>query len=158
MESLDCLCSSRSIFLGRAIFSITALLGSTLILVGLLVLYHGRLVGLAMSGFALLWLVFVSRLYYIPVKITGSQIVTKFLFWTRRIPMCNISKITVKRYDRWIPLTTKTEKVESIFMRVDGLFLRYVFWLNVPAEKGVGDFICKQVQATGNSKAMISVS
>ncbi|SKA98536.1 hypothetical protein SAMN02745704_02930 [Paucidesulfovibrio gracilis DSM 16080] len=103
-----------------------------------------------------LWWAFVSRFFFIPIQVTESHIVTKFLLWTKLLPLDKISLIRVFSYDYKYPLRLKIVASESITLKINGLFLRYVCFARQPKDRKVGDCLIQRIRAV-NPDAVIDI-
>jgi hypothetical protein len=138
------------VIVGQILMSLFASVSGTAILVGFLLAISGQLFALMVSVFGIFFILLTNRWYYIPVEFNQTHIVCKHLLWTRKLPIKNITWININTYDM-LTWNFKTVEHESILMKVNGVFLKYVSFLHLPKSDGAGEYLTSRI---GESKSV----
>lgn len=146
MESLECPYSKSEIFAARLLTSIVALLVVLMVLFGL----YGSLTKwyyVLFSIGACAWWFFASQFFYGLISIDTDCMAVAYLIWTRRIPLKNVSVLSVTSHNSVKPFRLKTRPSENISIRLKGARIRSIRFQRLPKEWRVGDFLIERVQS-----------
>lgn len=135
----------HGVIVDQILMSMFALISVIVILAGLFFAFSGEPFALLMSLFGVFFLTLTSRWYYLPVEFNQTHIVCKYLLWTRLLPIKNITWIHVSTYDL-LAWNFKTVEHESILMKVDGVFLKYLSFIHIPKSDGVGEYLLHRIE------------
>ena len=155
MDSIRLSFSRTWIVLGRYLFA--AIWGMCLILFfsGLFIVTCGDVEGvLLMVIFSLLLFLF-SRISYIPIEFSPTHIECASLFWNKKIPIQNITWIMITTYADFLYRMRRDDEYESILFKIDGVFLRYIFFPRLKKRLGIGEYLIERIRELKGPNARI---
>lgn len=132
--------------LGPYFSVLTLIWGIGMLIFGFLLIFDANdLFGIVFIIADLIALFLISRYYYTLLEITEKHLIFQFFFKKIHIPIGNITKIKRKIFPDYKTLSLM-EPIdrESLLLKIDGIFLKYIYITRLERELRVSDSLVER--------------